>query len=636
MRSFGYNSVNMYEAPENIQHILAHLPTSTGVYQMINDKGRIIYVGKAKNLRNRVRSYFQPSNRDPKVIQMREHIADIQILIMENELMALTTEAQLISAHRPRYNVIWKDDKRYPYIMVRVQDDFPKIEITRRINRKDGNRYFGPYASVWALRGTLDALRKAFPYLTCDRDITGQDDRACLYYDIKLCGGPCIGVQTKAEYRANIDGLMSVLQGGAAQMIPALEADMEAAAENLDFEKAAILRDRIQALQRISVRQHLVGNRDANFDVMSLAQSNGDALVQLFIIRQGLMIASESFPLEHADLETPEEILESFLTQYYSEAGSVPAEVILPHQIQEAQIIERWLRDKRDGKKVVLTIPQRGEKRKLIQRATETATEQLALLQAQWANDTLKQEQALKEIQDALGLPEIPNRIECYDISTLQGTATVASRVVFVMGTPRKSEYRKFNIKTIEHDGPDDFAAMREALTRRFNRYIKTMQDPDAMAPGQSDKDETWRLLPDLLLIDGGKGQLNVAIEVLKSFEIFEHVPVASLAKRIEEIFIPGQSHSILLPRNSEGLYLVQRIRDEAHRFAISANRAKRQKQGLVSQLEQVPGIGPAKRKKLLNAFNKDIDAIRAASMEQLMEVPGITEDIAQAIKAHL
>lgn len=603
---------------------------------MINKKGRVIYVGKAKSLRNRVRSYFQPSNRDPKVVQMREQIEDIKIIILENELMALNTEAQLINAHHPRFNVIWKDDKRYPYIIVRLKDNFPKVELTRRINRRDGNRYFGPYASTWALRNSLEALRRAFPYLTCDRVITGNDERACLYYDIHLCGGPCIGKQSKEEYRANIDALMTVLEGGGSEFVEELSANMEQAAENLDFEKAAILRDRIKALESIMTRQFLVADSSANLDVLGLAQGTYNALIQLFIIRKGRMIASESFPLENVEFEQSAEIIDSFITQYYNQAGIVPPEILLPELPTDAKVLAAWLKEKRDGKTVKLSVPQRGEKIKLINRATETAKEQLALLEAQWANDTHRQENALYELQQVLKLPAPPNRIECYDISTLQGTSTVASRVVFVQGAPYKSEYRKFNIKTIAHEGPDDFTSMREALTRRFKRYVEGLAQEVTLAPGKKDNEETWRLLPDLLLIDGGKGQLNVAVEVLEEFHLREQVPIASLAKRIEEIFIPGQPNSIILPRSSSALQLLQRVRDEAHRFAVTANRNQRQKAGLASQLETIRGIGPAKRRSLLKAFNNDIQAIREASVEQLVAVSGISEEIAQIIKANL
>jgi excinuclease ABC subunit C len=370
--------------------------------------------------------------------------------------------------------------------------------------------------------------------------------------------------------------------------------------------------------------------------VLGLGKDTYHALIQLFIIRKGRMIASESFPLENVEFEQTADIIGRFITQYYNEAGIVPPEIILPEMPTDSKVLTVWLQEKREGKSVKLTVPQRGEKRKLITRATETAKEQLNLMEAQWANDTVRQENALKDLQDVLKLPGPPNRIECYDISTLQGTSTIASRVVFVQGAPRKSEYRKFNIKTVAHEGPDDFASMREALTRRFKRYVDGLTEDAVLAPGKKDNNETWRILPDLLLIDGGKGQLNIAVEVLEEFHLRDQVPVASLAKRIEEIFVPGQSESIILPRSNSALQLLQRARDEAHRFAVTANRSQRQKKGLVSQLETVPGVGPARRKALLKAFNNDINAIREATVEQLTEISGITQEIAQAIKAHL
>ncbi len=626
-----------YTPSDHIRDILDNLPTDPGVYQMRDPNGSIIYVGKAKNLRSRVRSYFQPGNHDPKVLRIRHETADIQFILTGDELKALITEAELIRQHKPRYNVMLKDDKRYPYIRVTVGDEFPRVEFTRRVNRRDGHRYFGPFTSAGGVRETLDVLRRAFPYLTCDREITGQDRRACLYYDIKLCGAPCIGAQTKAEYWESINGLMRVLSGHAVEVLTAMKAQMEAAAAALDFERAAILRDRIKVVEQISQRQRLVAKYDANQDVIAFAQEGEDAVMQMFLIRNGRLIGSEYFPLEGAEGETAEEIIESFLMQFYEDATDIPKEVLLPQHVTEARIIERWLRDKRGGRKVKLTVPQRGNKRELVQLATQTAAEKLAILRAQWESDTVKQETALREIQEALDLPAPPNRIECYDISTTQGTAIVASRVVFVQGVPRKSEYRRFNIHSVVHAGSDDYQSMREALTRRFRRYTDAAGKPlQATAPGKKDPDETWRILPDLLLVDGGKGQLNVAIEVLDEFGLLDKVPVAGLAKQFEEVFVRGRERSILLPRRSEGLYLLQRVRDEAHRFAITSHRKRRRKAGLASQLEQVPGVGPARRKALLKAFNKDIEAIRTASLDDLIAVPGITPAIAENIKAVL
>jgi len=625
-----------YTPPARLQDTLDNLPTGPGVYQMIDPNGTIIYVGKAKNLRSRVRSYFQPGNHDPKVLRIRHEAVDVQFILTGDELKALIAEAELIRVHKPRYNILLKDDKRYPYIRVTTGDPFPTVEMTRRVNRHDGHRYFGPFTSAGGVRETLDVLRRAFPYLTCDREITGNDLRACLYYDIKLCGAPCIGAQTQAEYRENIEGLMRVLSGHADEVLADLRAQMQAASEALDFERAAILRDRIQVVAQIASRQRLVADYDANQDVIAFAQEGSDAVVQMFLIRNGRLIGSEYFPLEGAEGESAEDIVSNFLMQFYQEATDIPREVLLPHDVQEARIIEQWLRDRRGGEKVRLTVPKRGNKRELIDLAAQTAVEKLNIQRAQWESDTVKQEAALREIQEALDLPRPPNRIECYDISTTQGTAIVASRVVFVQGVPRKSEYRRFNIRTVAHSGSDDYQSMREALTRRFHRYVEVTTNPTPPAPGKTDRDETWRVLPDLLLIDGGKGQLGVACEVLAEFGLAERVPVAGLAKQFEEIFLPDRLKSVILPRRSEGLFLLQRVRDEAHRFAITSHRARRSKTGLASQLEQVPGVGPARRKALLKAFGKDIEAIRTASVDELVRVPGITRDIAENIKATL
>lgn len=623
-----------YQPSEHIQDILDNLPTDPGVYQMKDVNGTILYVGKAKNLRSRVRSYFQPSNWDPKVLKIRHEVADIQFLLTGDELKALITEAELIRVHQPRYNILLKDDKRYPYIRVTTGDPFPTVEMTRRIDRRDGHRYFGPFTSAGGVRETLDVLRKAFPFLTCDREITGQDQRACLYYDIKLCGAPCIGAQSQDDYREGINGLMRVLSGHADEVLRDLRAAMDAASEALDFERAAILRDRIHVVAQISQRQRLVADIKADQDVIAFAQEGSDAVVQMFLIRNGRLIGSEYFALEGTEDEAAEDIVSTFLMQFYQGATEIPKEVVLPADVTEARIIERWLRDQRGGKKVRLTVPKRGNKRELVQLASQTAAEKLGILRAQWESDTVKQETALREIQDALELPAPPNRIECYDISTTQGTAIVASRVVFVQGVPRKSEYRRFNIRTVMHEGSDDYQSMREALTRRFQRYVDAVENPATVPPGKKDPDETWRLLPDLLIVDGGKGQLGVAVEVLTAFELLEHVPVCGLAKQFEEVFLPRRAVSVILPRRSEGLYLLQRVRDEAHRFAITSHRARRRKTGLASQLEEVPGIGPARRKALLKAFDKDINAIAAASIDELVAVPGITREIAESIKA--
>lgn len=625
-----------YQPSEHIANILKSLPMKPGCYLMKDKDGRIIYVGKAKRLRNRVRSYFNSSAEgSAKTLRLRENIADIEVIVTETEVQALITEETLIKRHQPFYNINLKDDKHYPYIKINWQDDYPRVETTRRVV-KDGSRYFGPYAAMWAVQNTLRTLRRAFPYLTCDREINGKDERACLFYDIKLCNAPCIGAVTKDEYRAMIGELMDVLNGKSEGVVKRMTQEMNAAAEALQFERAAAVRDQLKAIEYITQRHKAVNPNMTDHDVVALARDRNDAAVQILFIRNGKLVGSDVRMLTGAEGESDEAVLEQFLTQFYAEAAEIPSEIMLPNEVESARIIEQWLRDKRSGQKVAITVPQRGNKRDLIKMAQENAAEGLRMIREQWEADTHKQEEALSELQKALDLPRPPNRIECFDISTTQGTAIVASRVVFDQGTPRKSEYRRFNIRTVSHAGPDDYQSMREALTRRFNRWKGALEDPTVSAPGKEDHDETWRRLPDLLLIDGGKGQLGIAIEVLTEFDLLGKVPVASLAKQFEELYRPGEPNPVILNRRSPALYLVQRVRDEAHRFAITSHRQQRMKAGMASKLEQIPGIGPKRRKALLKAFGNSIDAIRGATIDELMQVKGVTAEIATAIKETL
>jgi excinuclease ABC subunit C len=621
---------------EHIQTILKNLPLKPGVYLMKDERGEIIYVGKAKKLKNRVRSYFTThADHTAKTLKMRARVRDIDFIVEENEIKALILEETLIKRYRPQFNISLKDDKRYPYIRVTWNQPFPKVMTTRRIEQ-DGARYFGPYVAMWAVQNTLQTLRKAFPYLTCDRIITGNDPRACLFYDIKLCNAPCIGAVDQAQYRAMIQELMDTLGGKSEAVVQRLSAEMEAAAEALDFERAAAVRDQLKAIEYIT-RQHKAVSADfADRDVIALARDNGETMVQILFIRNGKLIGSDSRALDGTEDSSDGEILTAFVQRFYSGTAEVPNEVVLPQNIEETRIIERWLRDRRSGKRVTITVPQRGDKRSLVEVAEVNAREALHMMRAQWEADSHKQETALAQLQEALSLPRPPNRIECFDISTTQGTAIVASRVVFVQGTPKKAEYRKFNIRTVSHEGSDDYQSMREALTRRFQRWKDAVEDPTPVPVGQDDRDETWRLLPDLLMIDGGKGQLGVAVEVLQEFDLLDRVPVVSLAKQFEEIFRPYDPVPLILPRRSDALFLVQRVRDEAHRFAITAHRQQRQKMGMASMLETVPGIGPSKRKALLKAFDNSISAIRAASVEELAAVPGINTKLAEVIKATL
>ena len=616
---------------DHLQGILDTLPTRPGCYIMKNADGTIIYIGKAINLRNRVRSYFHSSHdQDPKTRQLVRQITHIEWIVVDSELEALILEMNLIKKHRPHFNIRLKDDKRYPYVKVHWTDPYPRITVTRQMV-KDGSRYFGPYTSVWAVHQTLDVLRRIFPYLTCDREITGKDARACLYYDIKLCSGPCIGAINQAGYRQMIDDLCQFLEGKTEVIVTRLRQEMEFAAEDLNFEKAASLRDQIQAIERVVERQRVISPERMDSDVVAMARADGEACVQIFFIRSGKLIGREYFILEGTEDESDRQVLSEFLKQFYAEAASVPPEVLLPNEIEEYQIINQWLNSRRGGQKVELLVPHQGSTgQELVQMATENATETLAALRAQWEKDTNKQSEALSELQQALDLEGPPNRIECYDISNTQGTASVGSMVVFEQGVPSKGMYRRFNIQSVE--GPNDFASMEEVLTRRFRRWRATQEDKKT--PGAK-VDESFALLPDLLIVDGGKGQLGRAVAVLERFDLLSQVPVVGLAKQQEELFLPGERASLMLPRTSQGLYLLQRIRDEAHRFAITAHRNRRGKIGLASTLDAVPGIGPAKRKRLLAHFGS-IEAIKDASVEELTAVKGITHTDAEMLKTSL
>jgi excinuclease ABC subunit C len=620
----------MMPVSEHLQGILDTLPTKTGCYLMKDEAGKVIYVGKAINLRNRVRSYFHSNQEHPRTRQLVRRIADIGWIVVGSELEALILEMNLIKKHRPYYNVRMKDDKRYPYIKIHKADPYPRVTVTRNLVT-DGSRYFGPYTSVWAVHQTLDVLRRVFSYLTCDRVITGKDSRACLYYDIKLCVGPCIGAVTQKEYRQMISDLESFLAGRTDGIVKRLQSEMQDAAEELRFERAAALRDQLKAVETIVERQKVVFPNDyIDSDVIAMARSDREACMQIFFIRGGKLIGREYFLMEGTD-DTPDaDVLSEFIKQFYDQVPTIPGQVMLPQEIDEIKIIEQWLNTKRSGKKVKMIIPKRGQKHDLVKMAAENAAETLSSLQARWEAEVHRQEQALADIQENLSLPAPPNRIECYDISNTQGTAITASMVVFEQGVPKKDHYRRFNIRTVI--GPDDFASIEETLRRRFNRW-QTAQDK-VSEPGEK-IDRSFSSLPDLLIVDGGKGQLSRAIKVLAQFELSDRIPVVGLAKREEEIFIPGQNSSILLPRKSEGLYLMQRIRDEAHRFAITAHRNRRSKLGLASQLDAIPGIGPTRRKALLQHFGS-IDAIRNASAEELAAAPKMNLGLAEAIKAHL
>jgi excinuclease ABC subunit C len=617
------------ELTPHLNGILDTLPQKPGVYLMKDAAGKVIYVGKAINLRSRVRSYFHASgDLSVKTDKLVKQIADIEWILVGSELEALILEMNLIKRYRPKFNIRLKDDKRYPYIKVHWADPFPKVTVTRSMAR-DGNRYFGPYTSVWAVHQTLDLLRKIFPYLTCDRVITGKDARACLYWDLKLCCAPCIGATNKEDYRRMIDGLCRFLLGDTGEIVDRLQEDMRRAAEGMEYEKAAAIRNKLQAIEQVVEKQKIVSPEKTDSDVIALAHDEHGGCAQVFFIRGGRMIGRENFILEGTGEASDAEEMRQFLIQFYGEAASVPAEVLLPAEVEESQIVEEWLRSRRGGEKVSLVVPRQGLDRELVSMAAENAMETLKSLRAQWAADHSKHVEALAELQRSLGLAGPPGKIECYDISNIQGTAIVASMVTFEQGAPQKSLYRRFLVRTVQGE-PNDFASMHEVLHRRFARW----KGPQEEMVGRK-IDPAFSVLPDLLLVDGGKGQLAEAMKVLEEFGLSERVPTASLAKKQEEVFLPGRSESILLPRSSQALFLLQRIRDEAHRFAVTYHRDVRARQGLASRLETIEGIGPARRKALLTKFGT-IEAIHEAPVEELMAVRGINRKTAERLRQKL
>jgi len=584
------------------------LPDSPGVYIMKDARGKIIYVGKAIVLKNRVRQYFQSSrNQAPKVRAMVSHVADFETIMTANEVESLILEANLIKKHRPRYNIRLKDDKSYPYVKVTVQEEYPRVFITRRVLR-DGARYFGPYTNVTALRDSLKLLKRLFPLRTCRT----MPDRPCLEYHIKRCLAPCVGKVGEEDYRAMIHAVLLFLEGRTDDVERELEHRMALAAEAYHFETAARLRDQLTAVRKAAERQNIVtgaGDQDA----LGMARSAAGVCVQIFFIRGGKMIGREHFLLRGSEEESDADILRAFLEQYYNQATFVPREVLLPHAIDDAAraIIEQWLSEKKGGGKVALLTPQRGTKHDLVMMATGNAEKFLA---DEETRRSLADEQTLGAVEELgryLGLKKPPHRMECFDISHNQGQETVASMVVFEGGMPKKSDYRRFKIKSAEGK-PDDFLSMREVTTRR---YVGLPEDE----------------LPDLIIIDGGKGQLSSALEIIRNEAGHKDVPVVGLAKQFELIFTEGQSEPVELPRRSQSLYLVQRIRDEAHRFAITFHRKLRGKRNLVSVLDHIVGVGPKRRQSLWSHFGT-LDKIKAASVDELAAAPGMNRPAAESI----
>ncbi len=597
---------------------LQALPEKPGCYLMKNSSGDIIYVGKAKVLKNRVRSYFQSKHLDAKTMQLVSNIADFDYIVTDTEHEALVLESTLIKQHKPKYNVVLKDDKAFPYIKLTMQEEYPRAVKTRQLEN-DGSRYFGPYSVGGSASRTLALIEKFFPL--CDRaePITGNAPRPCLQYYIHRCLGACADKADSDDYQAAVKQVVLFLEGKHEQLVEKLESAMERAAERLDFERAASYRDRLADLRGVLARQKVVLPTPVDMDVVAVAQEQDEACAEVLFIRQGKLLGHDHYTMKNTEGESPATIQQSFIQLFYSNAAQVPELLLLQYEPVDPDAAHALLRGRR-GSAVTLQVPQRGDKKSLVDLAAKNAREGLEQDRFKWLSDEQKRTGALVELQQALGLPAKPQRIECFDVSNSQGTNIVASMVVFLDGRPARSEYRRFQIKTVEN-GPNDFESMREALTRRFKRATQASEE-------DGDK---WTRLPDLLIVDGGKGQLGVAVEVLGASGL-ESLPAIGLAKQHEEIFRPGYRDPVLLPRTSEALYLMQRIRDEAHRFAITYHRSLRSKKTVQSPLDSVLGIGPKKKKALIQAFGS-VKAIRAATVEEIAAVKGMDKTTAQRVK---
>jgi len=602
----------------DLQAKLKTLPKQPGCYIFKDAQGAVLYVGKAVNLRQRVRSYFQKSaQQTPKVARMVRRIADLEWIVTDSELEALILECNLIKQHRPPYNVLMRDDKSYPYLCLTLGEKFPRLLVTRRV-RKDGSRYFGPFANSGAVWSTHQLLHRTFPLIPCGKVWSGEPvQRPCLYYHMGRCLAPCAGLADPEEYRKIVQNVVLFLEGKGDHLIKRLEAQMEQAAEALEFERAAKIRDQIRALQEVLQKQKVVHPDGINEDVIALVKDERGACVQMFFIRGGKLLGQRHFFLSEGAEDQPGALMQEFLKQYYQDAPEVPERILLPYEVDEARIITQWLKQRR-GSAVEIRVPHRGEDARLLEMAAQNAELALQSLRQELEQKAEWLESALMELQEALRLPTLPNRIEAYDISNIQGIAPVGSMVVFEGGQPKKSDYRRFRIRW-HPESPDDFAMMREVLTRRLREALEG--------------DEKWRVLPDLILIDGGRGQLNAALEAIRALGF--QIPTVGLAKRHELVILPDEPDPVELPRHSRALHLLQRIRDEAHRFALTYHRKLREERAHRSPLDEIPGIGPRRKKMLLRLFGS-IERIRQASVEELASVPTMTRRLAEQVLDYL
>lgn len=598
---------------------LRQLPASPGVYLLKDAAGNILYVGKAANLRHRIRSYFGAGQKlSPKLQRMVARVGELDFFVTNSEQEALILECNLIKRHRPRYNVRLKDDKTFPYLRISLGEDWPGVYITRRLE-ENGGRYFGPFASAKSVRQTLKVIKGIFPFRSCSRTITGTDPRPCLDYYIHRCSGPCVSAVSKEEYDEIIKQVILFLEGKQEVVVKQLESKMSQAAEALDYEQAALFRDQLQAINRVIEGQRIAATVKGEQDVIAFAGDNDQACAQVFFVRGGKLIGRESFVLKGTRSEEPHQIMTSFIKQFYSSSPYIPPLLLLQHPVEDVAVIQDWLQSKK-GSRVHIQVPCRGNKRRLVDIVAENAQHGLEQLKIKQLAAPSMIAAALAEIEQELHLPHIPSRMEGYDISNIRGIAAVGSMVVFEEGRPKPAHYRRFKIKTVS--GTDDYAMLREVLRRRFRRS------------GDASAADSWAILPDLILVDGGKGQLNAALTAMRESGV-DSVPVASLAKENEEIFVPRRAVPVILPRTSPGLQLLQRLRDEAHRFALGYYHKVHKRETFASILDTVPGIGPGRKRALLKQFGS-VKGIREASEEELAATKGMTKGLARKVKEYL
>ena len=605
----------------NIQEELKKLPGKPGVYLMHDEKDAIIYVGKAISLKNRVRQYFQSSrNKGAKIEQMVTHISRFEYIVTDSELEALVLECNLIKEHRPKYNTMLMDDKSYPFIKVTVNEPFPRVMLARQM-KKDKAKYFGPYTSAGAVKDTIELIRKLYHIRSCNRSLPKDigKERPCLNYHIHQCQAPCQGYISQEEYRKSIDEVVRFLNGHYDLVLKELEEKMMAASDSLEFEKAIEYRELLTSVQKVAQKQKITDTAGDDRDIIAMASEGEDAVVQVFFIRSGRLIGRDHFYLKSAENDTEGEILSSFIKQFYAGTPYIPAELMLPEEIEDQDIIEEWLTARRE-RRVHLRIPKKGTKEKLVELAQKNA--QMVLKNDR---ERLKREEgrtigAVKELEKILGLKGII-RMEAYDISNTNGFDSVGSMVVYEHGKPKRNDYRKFKIKTVQ--GPDDYASMNEVLTRRFGHGLREQQEESETGG--------FQIFPDLIMMDGGRGQVNIALEVLEKLHL--HIPVCGMVKddnhRTRGLYF--NNTELPIDRNSECFRLITRIQDEAHRFAITFHRQLRSKGQVHSVLDDIPGVGPARRKDLMRCF-ENIDAIRNATVEELKELPSMKEKSAQEV----